>query len=146
MRSLGDLLDESSIVLDARADSREDAIRQAGALLVTTGAVGAGYIEAMLEREESVSTYVGEGVAVPHGTLDSKQTVERDALVLLRFADAVDWNGDEVTMVIGIAARGRGYIGLLSRIAALLLDPVNAQSLREATTASAVYAILGKNH
>ncbi|CAN5330767.1 hypothetical protein BH11ACT2_BH11ACT2_18760 [soil metagenome] len=143
MRSLVELLDESAIRLDAVATSREGAIRQAGALLVDSGAVEPGYVDAMIERDYSVSTYVGEGVAVPHGTLESKQTVAHDALCLLRFAHPVDWNGDEVTIVIGIAARGRGYIGLLSRLAAILLDPENAQALRRATTSAEVYAILG---
>jgi PTS system mannitol-specific IIA component len=141
--SLASLLDEGSIVLDASADDREGAIRLAGSRLVAAGAVSEGYVGAMLERELSVSTYVGEGIAMPHGTLDSKQNVDRDALSLLHFAEAVEWNGERVTIVIGIAARGRGYIALLSRLAALLLDADNAQALRRATTTAEVYAILG---
>ena len=141
--SLASLLDEESIVLDARASSREDAIRQAGIRLVEAGAVGEEYVDAMLERERSVSTYVGEGIAMPHGTLDSKHAVDHDALTVLRFPDAVGWDGEDVTIVIGIAARGRGYIALLSRLAALLLDAENAQALRRATTTAEVYAILG---
>jgi PTS system mannitol-specific IIA component len=141
--SLASLLDQGSIELDARADDREGAIRLAGTRLVEVGAVAPAYVDAMLERESSVSTYVGDGIAMPHGTLDSKQTVERDALSVLRFTEAVDWNGEQVTIVIGIAARGRGYIALLSRLAALLLDADNAQALRRATTTAEVYAILG---
>ncbi len=141
--SLVSLLDEGSIDLDARATSREEAIRLAGTRLVEAGAVGEQYVEAMVEREHSVSTYVGEGIAMPHGTLDSKHVVDHDALALLRFTDPVDWGGHEVTVVIGIAARGRGYIALLSRLAALLLDAENAQALRRAATTAEVYAILG---
>jgi mannitol PTS system EIIA component len=143
MEPLASLLEEGSIDLDARADDRDSAIRLAGIRLVEVGAVGASYVDAMLERESSVSTYVGDGIAMPHGTLDSKHTVERDALSVLRFSEPVDWDGEPVTIVIGIAARGRGYIALLSRLAALLLDADNAQSLRRATTTAEVYAILG---
>jgi len=132
--SLADLLAESSIVLDATAVDRDDAITQAGAALHAAGAVDADYTAAMLERERNISTFVGEGVAVPHGTLAAKDAVTRNALVLLRFADPIDWNGNDVHVVIGLAARGRGHIGLLSRLAGLLLEPERAKALREATS------------
>ena len=88
---LTDLLAEKSINLTAQAKDRDDAIRQAGEALLAVGAIDASYIDAMLERENSVSTYVGEGVAIPHGTLAGKDAVKSDALVLLRFPDGVDW-------------------------------------------------------
>lgn len=140
--SLGQLLDESSIILDATATGVDDAIRQAGAALVAAGAVEPDYVDAMLERENTVSTYVGEAVAVPHGTLAAKGAVKRNALVLLRLADPVDWNGNDVALVIGLAAVGRGHIGLLSRLAAILLDPARAAALRTATDSTEVYQAL----
>jgi PTS system mannitol-specific IIA component len=139
---LGALLDESSILLDAVAADRDDAIRQAGAALLATGAVDEGYVDAMLERERAVSTYVGEGVAVPHGTFAAKGAVERNALVLLRLATPVDWNGNAASVVIGLAAPGRGHVGLLSRLAGVLLDPERAARLRDASSAADVYAVL----
>ena len=63
--------------------------------------------------------------------------------MVLRFPDGVDWDGETVFVCIGIAARGRGYIGLLARLATLLLDPQRAASLRAATSPSEVYALLG---
>jgi PTS system mannitol-specific IIA component len=140
--SLAQLLAESSIVLDATATDVDDAIRQAGAALVATGAVEPDYIDAMLERERTVSTYVGEGVAVPHGTLSAKGAVKRNALVLLRLADGLDWNGNDVRIVIGLAAVGRGHIGLLSRLAGVLLDPDRAAALRTATDNAEIYQAL----
>jgi PTS system mannitol-specific IIA component len=141
MASLADLLAESSIVLDATATNVDGAIEQAGAALLAAGAVDADYTALMLERERAVSTYVGEGVAVPHGTLAAKDAVTRNALVLLRFADPIDWNGNDVYVVIGLAARGRGHIGLLSRLAGLLLEPERARALRNATSTDEVYAV-----
>jgi len=141
MVSLADLLAESSILLDASATGVDDAIAQAGALLLAAGAVDADYTALMLEREGTVSTYVGEGVAVPHGTLAAKEAVAHNALVLLRFADPIDWNGNDVYVVIGLAARGRGHIGLLSRLAGLLLEPERAKALRGATSTDEVYAV-----
>ena len=142
MPSLATLLAESSIVLDATATSVDDAIAQAAAALFAAGAVDENYAALMLERERAVSTYVGEGVAVPHGTLAAKDAVTRNALVLLRFAEPVDWNGNDVYVVIGLAARGRGHIGLLSRLAALLLEPERAAALRAATDRDEIYRSL----
>lgn len=140
--SLPALLDESSILLDVSAADVDDAIRQAGAALVRAGAVDPDYVEAMLDRERAVSTYVGEGVAVPHGTLAAKGTVRRNALVLLRLTETLDWNGHDVRVVIGLAAIGRGHIGLLSRLAGTLLDPGRASALTTATSPAEVYRAL----
>lgn len=139
---LTQLLAETSIRLDAQASSRDDAIRQAGGVLLEAGAIDAAYIDAMLERENSVSTFVGEGVAIPHGTLAGKDAVKSDALCVLRFPDGVDWDGNDVRVAVGIAAKGNGHIALLSQLATVLLDPEKAEALRSATTTEQVYALL----
>ena len=139
---LTELLAEQSINLTAEAKDRDDAIRQAGQALLAAGAIDASYIDAMLERENSVSTFVGEGVAIPHGTLAGKDAVKNDALVLLRFPDGVDWDGNEVKVAIGIAAKGNGHIALLSQLATVLLEPEKADALRNATTKEQVYELL----
>ena len=139
---LTELLAESSINLTATATGRDDAIRQAGEALLAAGAIEPSYIDAMLERENSVSTFVGEGVAIPHGTLAGKDAVKSDALVLLRFPDGVDWDGNAVSVAIGIAAKGNGHIALLSQLATILLEPEKAEALRNATSIEAVYALL----
>jgi PTS system mannitol-specific IIA component len=143
-RTLGDLLDESSIVLDATVGDRDDAIRRAGELLVAAGAVDATYIDGMLDRERSVSTYVGEGVAVPHGTRASGDSVHRDAISVLRLAEGVDWNGETVHVVVGLAARGLGHVAVLAQLATVLLEPENAEALRSASTAAEISAVLGE--
>ena len=139
---LTELLAESSINLTATATGRDDAIRQAGEALLAAGAIEPSYIDAMLERENSVSTFVGEGVAIPHGTLAGKDAVKSDALVLLRFPDGVDWDGNAVSVAIGIAAKGNGHIALLSQLSTILLEPEKAEALRNATTTEQVYELL----
>jgi PTS system mannitol-specific IIA component len=139
---LSQLLPASSINLSASAANRDDAIRQAGALLVSAGAVEPDYVDQMLEREHVVSTFVGDGIAMPHGTLTAKSDVVNEGLSVLLLRDPVDWAGQPVTLVIGIAAHGRRYITLLSQLATALLDDGRATSLREATTAERVRALL----
>ncbi|MBG6054210.1 PTS system mannitol-specific IIA component [Salinibacterium sp. CAN_S4] len=139
---LSELLAEASITLDASASSRDDAIRQAGAGLMAVGAIDESYIDAMIDRENSVSTFMGEGVAIPHGTLAAKDSVKSDALSLVRFPDGVDWDGNDVRLAFGIAAKGNGHIALLSQLATVLMDPEKAAALRAATTTEQVYALL----
>jgi mannitol PTS system EIIA component len=138
--ALTSLLAEDSIRLDATAQDRFDAVRQCGAALVAAG--DESYVDAMVQREETVSTFVGEGVAIPHGTLAGKESVKRDALVVLRFPDGVDWDGNPVSVCVGIAAAGGGHIALLSQLAEILLDPAKAEQLRGATSKDQVYALL----
>lgn len=136
------LLPESSIALGAIASSREDAIRQAGALLTSAGAVGTDYTERMLEREGDVSTFVGEGVAMPHATRAASGSIKSEALCLSVFSDPVDWAGQPVTLVIGIAAAGRRNIALLSQLATVLLDDGRADALRAASSPQRVQELL----
>jgi mannitol PTS system EIIA component len=136
------LLQERAIKLDGRAGSAVEAIRQAGQLLVDVGAVSTSYVDSMLERERSVSTVMGEGVAIPHGTNESKSEVLHDALSFVRFPEGVDWNGKPVTIAIGIAATGDNHVGILSRLATILVDPDSAQQLREATETATVLSLL----
>jgi PTS system mannitol-specific IIA component len=139
---LGALLDPAAIRLAETAADRDAAIRRCGEVLVEVGAVAPAYVDAMLTREQSVSTYVGEGVAIPHGTLAGKETVLRDALAVLRFPDGVDWGGQPVTVCVAIAARGDGHVEVLGELAQILLDPERAAALRAATDPDAVYGLL----
>jgi PTS system mannitol-specific IIA component len=97
----------------------------------------------MLEREQSVSTYVGEGVAIPHGTLNGKESVRHDAVSFVRFPDGVNWGDDQqVVLCIGIAAVGDGHVRLLSELAQILLDPDRARALRETNDIDEVVRLL----
>jgi mannitol PTS system EIIA component len=136
------LLDPRAIRLAATAADRDDAIRQCGLALADIGAVTATYIGHMLERERSLSTYLGEGVAIPHGTAAGKDSVLRDALAVLRFPRGVDWDGQPVTVCIAIAARGDGHMAILTELAQVLMDPDRARELREADTAHHVTRLL----
>ncbi|MFI6597672.1 PTS sugar transporter subunit IIA [Nonomuraea sp. NPDC050536] len=130
-----EVLDGRAVRMNATASDRDDAIRQCGRVLVGMGAVAEPYIEAMLQRERSISTYVGEGFAIPHGYKDG---VLRDAICFVRFPAGVDWDGERVTVCVGIAAGGDGHVKLLSELAEILLDPDRARALREASDVESV--------
>lgn len=141
-KELDALLPEASIVLGASHPDRDSAIRAAGQLLVDADAVLPDYIEQMLEREQVVSTFVGDGIAMPHGTLTAKNDVRDEGLSVLVLDKPIDWGGQKVSVVIAIAAHGRRYITLLSQLAANLLDENRASALKAATDPGVVRQLL----
>jgi mannitol PTS system EIICBA or EIICB component len=138
----GDVLDDSAIVLRGTATSRDDAITEAGRLLVASGAVEASYVDAMHARETSVSTFMGNGLAIPHGTNEAKSAINRTAISFVRYADGIDWNGKPAEFVIGIAGAGDDHLALLQKIAGVFTDPAQVERLRSAGTATEVREIL----
>ena len=81
-------------------------------MLVGSGAVDASYVDSMLERERSVSTYMGNQLAIPHGTNEAKAAIHRTAMAFIRYPNGIDWNGKPATFVIGIAGAGDDHLTL----------------------------------
>jgi PTS system mannitol-specific IIC component len=138
----GEILAADSIVLGGRATSRDDAIKEAGRLLVAAGAVDEGYLTAMHAREASVSTYMGNGLAIPHGTNEAKSLIHRTAMSFVRYDQPVDWNGKQARFVIGIAGAGDDHLALLARIAGIFTDEDLVGALERAENADQVRAVL----
>ncbi|OBX02693.1 PTS system mannitol-specific transporter subunit IICBA [Gallibacterium genomosp. 3] len=109
----------NQVFLGLKAANKEEAIRFAGEQLVKGGFVQPSYVEAMLEREKLVSTYLGEGVAVPHGTIEAKDAVLKTGIVFCQYPEGVRFNDEEdgvAKLVIGIAARNNEHIQVVSAI------------------------------
>ncbi|TVT44745.1 PTS sugar transporter subunit IIA [Amycolatopsis rhizosphaerae] len=138
------ILSAESVLIGCAAPGRDDAITQVGRKLLALGAVEPQYLDAMHDRERSVSTYVGEGVAIPHGTDESRRFVKRTALAVLQFPDGVDWDGNEVRLCVGIAAKGSEQVGILSSLARILMDGERARQLREAPDADTILRVLNE--
>jgi mannitol/fructose-specific phosphotransferase system IIA component len=136
------LLDPGAVRLGLSATGAADAVRQCGEVLIEIGAVDAAYAAAMQEREADISTYIGEGVAIPHGTDESRQHIRRSALAVLQFPDGVDWHGEDVRVCIAIAVRGSEHVGLLASLANILLEPDQAAQLRAAADPDTVIRML----
>lgn len=137
------LLSAEGIHLGRTATGKADAIDQTGRALLDVGAVEVDYLAAMHEREASVTTYIGEGVAIPHGTDQARQYVKRTSLVVLQFPGGVDWGDDnQAKLCVGIAANGSEQVGILSSLAMILMDAEKAAELREAKDADTVLRLL----
>ncbi len=138
-----DILDVESIVLTGTATTREAAISEAGRLLVACGAVEPAYVDAMHEREGSVSTYMGNGLAIPHGTNEAKDSIRRTGISFVRYAEPIDWNGKPAEFVVGIAGAGKDHMALLTKIAGVFLDKDEVARLRDARNPEEVRSVLG---
>ncbi|AWB87169.1 PTS sugar transporter subunit IIA [Mycetocola zhujimingii] len=136
------ILTPGNIVAEGSATTKEEAIREAGALLVAAGAVKPEYVDAMLEREASVSTYMGNFLAIPHGTNDAKDAIVRSALSIVRYTNPIDWDGDEVRFAVGIAGLNNEHLEILSKIAIVFSDEDEVSKLINAADANELFALL----
>ena len=138
-----EILAADSIVLSGSARDAASGIDEAGALLVAAGAVDEGYVAAMHDREATVSTFMGNGLAIPHGTNEAKSSITRSAMSFVRYPDGIDWNGNPTTFVIGIAGVGDEHLALLQKVAMTFSDPAQVERLENATTTEEILEILG---
>lgn len=123
--------------------SKEEAIRAAGELLNELGFVNADYIDAMLEREKLVSTYMGMGVAIPHGTATAKDTVKKSGIVVMQYPDGVDFGDEKAYLVIGIAGVGDEHLEILGRIVESLEDEELLEKLKKEADVDTIMKTFG---
>ncbi|WP_116871073.1 PTS mannitol transporter subunit IICBA [Vibrio splendidus] len=141
-------LTNDSIFLGLKATQKEDAIKFAGDQLVKLGNVSPEYVDGMFAREELVSTYLGESIAVPHGTIEAKQYVQKTGIVFCQYPEGIQWGEDEddiAKMVIGIAAQGDEHNMVLMAITNSLDDEDAVECLQNTTNPADVLRILNGN-
>jgi len=136
------ILEATNVVAAGAATTRDEAIREAGALLVAAGAVTQAYVDSMFVRENSVSTYMGNFLAIPHGTNDAKESIVRSALSLVRYAAPIDWDGQPVRFAVGIAGLNNEHLEILSKIAIVFSDEDEVQKLIDAGSQDEIFALL----
>ncbi|EOG9048333.1 PTS sugar transporter subunit IIA [Staphylococcus pseudintermedius] len=132
------LLRDENILLNQSISTQEEAIEKAGQLLVDSGAVKAGYVQAMKDREQIVSTFMGNALAIPHGTDEAKNEVIASGLSLLQIPEGLLWNGEEVKVVIGIAGKDGEHLDLLSQIAMAFSEEENIRKIVNAASPQAI--------
>jgi len=98
-------------------------------MLYQCGCVEESYIEAMLQRELTFSTNIGNGIALPHGVEAAKKSVKRSGIAVMVFPEGTDWGGEMVKLVIGIAGAGEEHLEILSIIADCLADPADVERI-----------------
>lgn len=137
-----ELLLRDNIRVNCKADTQEQVIRQVGQMLVDSGYVKQSYVDGMVEREKTFSTFMGNGLALPHGVEAAKKEIKSSGIAVLTFPEGTDWDGNKVNVVIGIAGVGEEHLDILSVIADKMMDETAAEKLATGDV-DTVYEILG---
>jgi mannitol/fructose-specific phosphotransferase system IIA component/galactitol-specific phosphotransferase system IIB component len=139
------ILSKDRISLQANAVDKVDAIRKAGELLVTSGCVLPEYVDGMLTREQSMSTSLGNGVSIPHGVYENRDHILHTGISVLQLKDGVEWDeGEQVYMVIGIAASADEHVGVLSNLADVIDDEDALAELLKTSDPDVILKYLGE--
>lgn len=136
---LRSVLTRADVVLGCSANSMDEAIEYAGNLLVNRGSVTPPYVEGMKQRERVVSTYLGNGVALPHGVNESKGHILSTGIVVAQYPEGVDWGPGTAYLVVGLAAVGDDHVRVLSQLAEILQDEDLCESLAQTGDADFLY-------
>lgn len=129
------ILSAESIILNQALATKEEAIRLTGKILVDRGYVKPSYVEKMLEREEMTSTFMGNFVAIPHGTDDAKHEVIESGIAIIQVPEGVDFgDGNIVKLIFGIAGKGDEHLDILSNIAIVVSEEENVEEIVKAST------------
>ena len=136
------ILTLSSIKVGAKAADKWEAIGESGALLVKGGYVKMDYVDAMMEREKVATTYLGMGIAIPHGTQNAKREVIRTGISVVQYPDGVDFDGEKAYLVIGIAGVGDEHLELLARVSEALDDEEVLEKLKTTSDPADIYEVL----
>ena len=137
-----EVLNVGQVRIHSGSVSKEDAMREAADILEAAGAVTSAYFDAMQQREATVSTYMGNELAIPHGTNETKSAILDSALSFVRYDGGIDWDGEHVTFVVGIAGKGDEHLDILSQIALIFSEEDEVARLKAAQTPEELDALL----
>lgn len=139
------ILSKDRITLQSSAVDKMDAIRKAGELLVKSGCVLPEYVDGMLTREQSMSTSLGNGVAIPHGMDENRAHVLKTGISVLQLTEGVEWDeGEKVSLIIGIASSSDEHVGVLSNLAEVVDDDESLAELLRTNDPNVILNYLGE--
>ena len=140
-----EVLAKDNILTGLKTESKDDAILRAGHLLEQKGYVQKGYAEAMLKRENESTTYMGMGIAIPHGTDEAKKDIIRSGIVILQYPEGVDFGDEKAYLIAGIAGKGDEHIEILASLGETFEDEDKLKTLMSAEDPNIIYNILNNN-
>ncbi|PTO64698.1 fused PTS fructose transporter subunit IIA/HPr protein [Vibrio splendidus] len=136
-------LSKSDITLGQTADDKFKAIQNIAGDLTAKGLVDSGYVEGMLNRENQNSTFLGNGIAIPHGTTDTRGLVKETGVAVHHFPEGIDWaDGNRVYVAIGIAAKSDEHLGILKQLTKVLAADGVEEKLKQAKSENEIIALL----
>ena len=138
----GGILKIENIRTGLAPESKEEAIRRVGMILHESGYVDAAYVDAMIERENLTTTYMGMGLAIPHGTSEAKAAVIKSGIAVLQYPEGVEFGDEKAHLIIGIAGVGDSHLEILAKVSEALEDEEVLDRLSKSADASEIYETL----
>lgn len=139
-----EILAKKNIILNCPSCTSDEAIVAIGQLLVDDGYIKPEYIKGMLERDHSLSVYIGNNLAIPHGEYDVKDYVIKGGLAVMIYPDGIDWHGEIANIIVGIAANGDEHMAILSNIAIKLCEMETVNAIIKSQSVDYIYDVLTK--
>ena len=138
-----EILKKSAIAVSQELSSKEEATRLAGELLIKSGNIQEEYIDSMLEKleKEGFATYIGNGVAIPHGMEEGKKYINETGISIIQSHEGVEWNGEIAYIIVGIAAKDDEHIDVLSKLAELIEDSEDAKKIWQLDSEDKIYEL-----
>ena len=124
-----ELLYRENVKVNCKPDTKENVIRAVGQMLVDKGYVEQPYVDAMVKREESFSTYMGNELALPHGVEEAKKEIKASGIAVMIFPEGTEWGNEKAKIVVGIAGVGEEHLQILSILADKVLEEGNVEKL-----------------
>ncbi|MCO7128093.1 PTS mannitol transporter subunit IICBA [Sporolactobacillus shoreicorticis] len=140
----GTILRKENVFINQSFKTKEEVIRFAGQKLVDGGYVKPSYVEGMIARDRLMSTYMGNGIAIPHGTEEVKKEVLASGIVIVQIPDSVDFEGNKVRLVFAIAGKNNSHLEILSKIAVACSDVINVGEMVRAQTVEELLEVINK--
>ncbi len=136
------ILTEKDIITNCESITKEEAIKAVGRMLVEKNCVKEEYIQGMINRDNELSVYIGNKLAIPHGEASASQYVDKTGLAVMIYPNGIDWNGEEVKIVIGIGAKDGEHMDILASIAVALMEEETVDKIVSLGCTKEIYSIL----
>lgn len=133
------VLRREDILVQLPSTDKFEAIKMAGRMLVNNGCVSEEYIDAMIQRENTVTTYIGQGVAIPHGVGTAKQFIKKTGIVVLQFKDGIEFGTEKANILIGIAGQGEEHLPILQSVAKIMMEDELIEEIKTTDSADFIY-------
>jgi len=141
-KNKSNILNKSNIRVGCDVETVEEAIRSVGQMLVDGGYVESEYIQGMLERDASLSVYMGNALSIPHGEFEYKKFIKHSGVVIKVYPQAIDWHGEKVHLVLGLAGIGEDHINILSNLATVFSEMSDVEKIVKNQDANEIYDLL----
>lgn len=139
---MNSIFNENNIMLDQRFVKKEEAIDAVGKILVDQGYVSKEYVATMHQREAALSTYIGNHVAIPHGTSEGSPYIKESGIALIQVPNGVTYGEEDAYIIIGVAGKGGSHLELLMKLTEIIKENDNVEKLRNATTKQEIINII----